>query len=461
MKTVDNLKKNGIPLRKLHIITVIVAVFFSVILLFAMNLTNAYYKKTHNITQDLLKWREHSYDLQLGSDYLTEQIRYFVITGNKEYLDNYFEEAKVTKRRDKALDELKKNHEDSPAVRELNSAMDESVHLMDKEYYAARLVIEGYGYDINDFPEEIQNTILSEEDSALTDEEKKEAAVNCVFDNEYQTSKKRINNDMNDCLDRLEDEVDDQQAKVSSKLEKQVYIEHILTFVLIGITLGIVLFTSTLVFRPLRDCVELIRHDSEIPLKGAYEVRFLAKNYNLMYYTTKDNTNKLNFYANHDELTGLFNRRGYDFFLNNVDMETSTLMIIDLDNFKSINDNYGHDKGDEVIKRAAKTILDSFRSQDYVCRIGGDEFAVIMIRSDPSMKDLIARKINLINEKLQKPNDEGVPPVTCSVGVAFGRVGLDVSELFKRADNALYKTKQNGRNGLTFYRKSDESDMQS
>ena len=62
---------------------------------------------------------------------------------------------------------------------------------------------------------------------------------------------------------------------------------------------------------------------------------------------------------------------------------------------------------------------------------------------------------------MQKPNDEGVPPVTCSVGVAFGRVGLDVSELFKRADNALYKTKQNGRNGLTFYRKSDESDMQS
>ena len=457
MKSVENLKNNGIPLRKLHRITVIVAVFFSVILLLAMNLTNSLYKKTHDITQNLLKWREDSYDMKLASDYLTEQIRYFVTTGNKKYIDNYFEEAKITKRREKALESLKKNHENSPAVRELNSAMDESLHLMNKEYYAARLTIEGYGLDINDFQEEIQQTELSEKDAALSSDEMRHAAISCVFDDEYQISKMRINNDMNDCLDRLEEEVYSQQSKVAEQLKRQVLIEHILTIALIGITLGIVIFTSILVFNPLRNCVELIRHDSEIPLKGAYEVRFLAKNYNLMYYTTRDNTNKLNYDANHDELTGLFNRRGYDFFLNNVDMETSTLMIIDLDKFKFINDTYGHDMGDEVIKRAARVIHDSFRSQDYVCRIGGDEFAVIMIRSDSSMKELITRKVNLINEKLSNINDAGVPPVSCSVGVAFGRVGLNVSDLFKRADRALYETKHNGRNGLSFYSKELES----
>ena len=110
-------------------------------------------------------------------------------------------------------------------------------------------------------------------------------------------------------------------------------------FLLIGIMLGIVILTSVLVFKPLRDCVDIIRREEEIPLSGAYEVRFLAKNYNLMYYTTKENQSKLNYDANHDNLTGLFNRRGYDFFLNNVDMETSSLLIIDLDNFKNINDN--------------------------------------------------------------------------------------------------------------------------
>ena len=97
MKTVEKFKNNGIPLRKLHIITLIIAVFFSVILLFSMNITNALYKKTHNITQNLLSWRESSYDLQIASDYLTEQIRCFVVTGNKTYLDNYFKEAKILK----------------------------------------------------------------------------------------------------------------------------------------------------------------------------------------------------------------------------------------------------------------------------------------------------------------------------------------------------------------------------
>ena len=459
MKTVEKFKNNGIPLRKLHIITLIIAVFFSVILLFSMNITNALYKKTHNITQNLLNWRESSYDLQIASDYLTEQIRCFVVTGNKTYLDNYFKEAKETKRRETALNHLEKNHEKSEAVRELNSAMSESIHLMNREYYAARLAIEGYGYDLNNYPEEIRYTEISSHDSNLSPTEKKEAAIKYVFDDEYLNSKRRINNDMTDCLDRLEDEVNMEQKKVESELSKQVLIEHILTFVLIGITLGIVLFTSILVFRPLRNCVELIRQEAEIPLKGAYEVRFLAKNYNLMYYTTKDNTNKLNYEANHDELTGLFNRRGYDFFLNNVDMETSTLMIIDLDKFKSINDNYGHDVGDAVIKRAAKIIFDSFRSQDYVCRIGGDEFAVIMIRSDSSMKNLITHKVNLINQKLKNPEEKDIPPVSCSVGVAFGHTDINVSDLFKQADQALYETKQNGRNGLSFYEKSTGTEI--
>ncbi|MCR5543105.1 MAG: GGDEF domain-containing protein [Eubacterium sp.] len=458
MKTVEKFKNNGIPLRKLHIITLIIAVFFSVILLFSMNITNALYKKTHNITQNLLSWRESSYDLQIASDYLTEQIRCFVVTGNKTYLDNYFKEAKETKRRETALNRLEKNHEKSEAVRELNSAMSESIHLMNREYYAARLAIEGYGYDLNNYPEEIRYTEISSHDSNLSPTKKKEAAIKYVFDDEYLNSKRRINNDMTECLDRLEDEVNMEQKKVESELSKQVIIEHILTFVLIGITLGIVLFTSILVFRPLRNCVELIRQEAEIPLKGAYEVRFLAKNYNLKYYTTKDNTNKLNYEANHDELTGLFNRRGYDFFLNNVDMETSTLMIIDLDEFKSVNDNYGHDVGDAVIKRAAKIIFDSFRSQDYVCRIGGDEFAVIMIRSDSSMKNLITHKVNLINQKLKNPEEKDIPPVSCSVGVAFGHTDINVSDLFKQADQALYATKQNGKNGLSFYEKSTDNE---
>ena len=447
----EKITTRGISLRKLNVIMFVLAVVISTVLLFAMNSTNSLYKKTHNMTQTLYHWREDAYNLQLGSDYLTEQIRCFAVSGDKTYLDKYFEEAEVTRRRDIALDNMKRNHEDSPAVRELAEAMSESDHLMKREYYAARLTVEGFGYDLNDYPEVIRLVELSAEDKALSAEEQRYAASRYLFDDEYLNAKRRINDNMTDCLDRLDDEVSKKQAKVSKELETQVFVEHLLTFVLIGIMLGIVILTSLLVFKPLRRCVELIRKEHEIPLKGAYEVRFLAKNYNLMYYTTKENENKLNYEANHDKLTGLFNRRGYEFFLSNVDMETSALLIIDLDNFKDINDEYGHDKGDEVIVNASRVLLHSFRSQDYVCRIGGDEFAVIMIRSDATMKDLITRKIEQLNDKLMHPSDESLPAISCSAGAAFGRYGVSVSELFKRADNALYESKENGKKCVSFY----------
>ncbi len=452
MSYIKTLKKRGISVSRMNIIMLISAFMISVILFWAMSRTSTLYNETHEITQNLLDWRKDAYELQIASDYLTEQVRCFAVTGDRQYLDNYFEEAEVTKRRDNALETLQKEHKESEAIRDLSSAMTQSKNLMIKEYYAMRLAIEGYGYDVTEYPEVIQQVILTEEDIALSPAEQINRSSDYLFDNEYLLTKLRISNDMASCLEVLEQEMNSKQAEVSESLKQQVAFEHILTFILIGIMLSIVLVISRLVFKPLRKCVEIIRNEEEIPLKGAYEIRFLAKNYNLMYYTTKETENKLNYDANHDKLTGLFNRRGYDFFLNNVDMETSTLMIIDLDKFKNINDTYGHDTGDKAIVKASKIILNSFRSQDYVCRIGGDEFAIIMIRSDSNMKDLITRKVTMINEKLSNSdNADGVPALSCSVGVAFGHVGIRTSELFKHADTALYNAKENGRNGVAFY----------
>ena len=458
MKGSSIISKRGISLRKLNIIMLIIAVVTSIALIYAMNRTNNLYRETHTITQDLLRWRQDSFNLKLASDYLTEEIRCFAVTGNTVHLDNYFYEANENKRREKALKSLKEFHGDSDAIRKVEMGMAESLNLMDIEYHSARLTIEGYGMDVNDFPEEIKNVTLSDKELSLPANDKKNEAVTLLFGPDYLKAKLRINEDMNDCLDKLEHDVYIMQNEMAEKLSHQVFIEHILTFLLIGIMMGIVFFTRILVFNPLRNCVELIRKEEEIPLSGAYEVRFLAKNYNLMYYTTKETENKLNYDANHDPMTGLFNRRGYDFFLNNVDMETSALLIIDLDHFKDVNDHYGHDVGDKVIKKAANILLASFRTQDYVCRLGGDEFAVIMIRSDPSMKDLVSRKVELILRKLNDTSgDESIPAISCSVGCAFGRVGLKAQELFKRADSALYESKENGRGIVSFYRNSNKN----
>ena len=172
-------------------------------------------------------------------------------------------------------------------------------------------------------------------------------------------------------------------------------------------------------------------------------MRFLARTYNLMNRVSRESKERLEYEATHDPLTGLYNRRGYDFLLNNVDIYTSAFLLIDLDKFKSINDNYGHDVGDKALTKVAEILHKSFRAQDYVCRIGGDEFAVIMIHAESQLTGRIQNKIREINEQLKiSDKDEGLPPLSLSVGVVFGDQDYTLDEVFKEADKALYKAKE-------------------
>ena len=427
----------------------IIAVFTSVILFFAMYRTSALYKKAYFITQEALTLTQRTGDLQIASDYLTEQIRCFSITGDRAYLDNYFEEAKVTKRREHAIDALEEYDENSVALADLKEAMKESVSLMEVEYYAARMTVEAYGYDVTEFPEEIQNTELSDYDKNLSQEEMKDQAQQILFNETYRYKKEAISSNMKLSLSKLSSSLKEEQNDVSKELEQQMIVEHVLTWVLIILMFTIVFLTYKLIIRPLKESVSFIRNEKDIPLYGAYEIRFLAKTYNLMYHTHIANKEQLNFEATHDELTGLYNRRGYEFLLDNVDLETSALLLFDLDEFKSVNDTYGHDVGDKVLVRASDAIAKSFRNEDYVCRLGGDEFVVIMVHATSDMQELIKGKIQRLNDGL-KDDKDGVPAISVSVGVAFGKIGLKPEELLKNADKALYDVKNSGRKNVGF-----------
>ena len=328
--------------------------------------------------------------------------------------------------------------------------MEASMDLMKVEYHAARLAVESYGYDISEYPEEIREVSLSAGEEALDADDKLVSAEELLFGDEYHKTKDSISKHISRCLNYLDNELTTSQLEISGKLSRQVLIEHLLTGLLILIMLGIVLLTLYLVMKPLQDCVDKIREEEDIPLRGAYEIRFLAKTYNLMHHTNLQSQEQLTYDATHDNLTGLYNRRGYDFLLKNVDIETSALLLIDLDKFKEINDTNGHDVGDKVLARVAETIFGSFRSQDYVCRIGGDEMAVIMVHSDASLSKLLKKKVRKINERLRIEED-GVPAITISVGAAFGDDGIDAETLFKMADEALYKAKENGRGIICFH----------
>ena len=445
-KKIDKL---DISLSRFNALMLIIAVLTSVILFFAMYRTSALYKKAYFITQEALTLTQRTGDLQNASDYLTEQIRCFSITGDRAYLDNYFEEAKVTKRREHAIDALEEYDENSVALADLKEAMKESVSLMEVEYYAARMTVEAYGYDVTEFPEEIQNTELSDYDKNLSQEEMKDQAQQILFNETYRYKKEAISSNMKLSLSKLSSSLKEEQNEVSKELEQQMIVEHVLTWVLIILMFTIVFLTYKLIIRPLKESVSFIRNEKDIPLYGAYEIRFLAKTYNLMYHTHIANKEQLNFEATHDELTGLYNRRGYEFLIDNVDLETSALLLFDLDEFKSVNDTYGHDVGDKVLVRASDAIAKSFRNEDYVCRLGGDEFVVIMVHATSDMQELIKGKIQRLNDGL-KDDKDGVPAISVSVGVAFGKIGLKPEELLKNADKALYDVKNSGRKNVGF-----------
>ena len=452
MRKLKRIIKQGASLKALNYIMLGMAIIITVILLIAMHQTTLIYEETHNATRNLFSLRKSAYELQQASDYLTEQIRYFVTSGDKAYLDDYFEEANTTKRRDNALSNLKANQGDTVAFYNLNEAMRESLDLMNDEYYAARLIVDANGYDISTYPEEIQNVTLPGWVNSLSAEDKKTEAENVVFGKDYQRKKDTISTHMQTCLTELEDEMGNKQSEMADKMQNQVTIEHVLTVLLIIIMFVIVLLTTSLVIRPLGVCIEKIRDEEDIPVKGAYEIKFLAKTYNLMHQTNLAKKEKLTYEATHDKLTGLYNRRGYDFLMENLELDSCALLLIDLDKFKNINDEYGHDIGDKILIKASDSIFGNFRSQDYICRIGGDEIAVIMVNADTRLSKLITKKVRKINETLLNTNEEdNLPPISVSVGVAFGDDGITRNDIFKRADEALYNTKEKGRKGVSFY----------
>ena len=166
--------------------------------------------------------------------------------------------------------------------------------------------------------------------------------------------------------------------------------------------------------------------------------------------------------AERDSLTKLLNkdagrRQAEEYFLRFPDGVHSALLIIDLDNFKQVNDQYGHLFGDAVLTQVAREIKKLFRSQDIVSRIGGDEFLVLMrgVSDYRLVESRCQRLLNVFQNIFQ--NQKRRLPLSCSVGIALSpEHGKTYFELFNKADRALYWAKAKGKNSFVFYNETDE-----
>lgn len=156
---------------------------------------------------------------------------------------------------------------------------------------------------------------------------------------------------------------------------------------------------------------------------------------------------------NQDQLTGAFNRRAYD---NKMEEEMSrflrydtgfSILLIDADHFKLINDNYGHAIGDKCLQEIIKRSIPLLRTNDMLARYGGEEFVVIMPETDSVGAKEVAEKIRQTIEKIEFIYKKEKVKVTVSIGVSQARKGdATHQQIFERADIAVYKAKEEGRN---------------
>lgn len=158
--------------------------------------------------------------------------------------------------------------------------------------------------------------------------------------------------------------------------------------------------------------------------------------------------------ANLDPLTNLYNRRAIEekfmsFMKKNQFVDYSVLMC-DIDNFKDINDAQGHDVGDCVLRRVASTITETLRKEDVVSRWGGDEFLVILFDSDKHTSMIVAEKIKKAVEGIVIDCEDFEATLTISIGIAKSYSGLSYQEVISLADVALYKSKNAGKNCITY-----------
>ena len=162
----------------------------------------------------------------------------------------------------------------------------------------------------------------------------------------------------------------------------------------------------------------------------------------------------LQFESAHDHLTGLWNRGAIMDLLHRETQRSERtgeplgIMMADLDHFKRINDSYGHPAGDTVLREVARRLLVSVRNYDYVGRLGGEEFLILLGDSSTSALALTAERMRVCISRTPVETDSGPVPVTVSLGVVSEQAAaLMKGEGFLRAaDSALYRAKRNGRN---------------
>jgi diguanylate cyclase (GGDEF)-like protein/PAS domain S-box-containing protein len=196
----------------------------------------------------------------------------------------------------------------------------------------------------------------------------------------------------------------------------------------------------------------LTKTKEEVWVRIVIEPRYDINGKKIGYVSTREDVTdkqELRFISERDQLTKIYNRRSFESKLSQAFEHTKKehqlfgLVMFDIDHFKKVNDSYGHQVGDDILKAISKNIKEVIREEDFFARWGGEEFMLILKTSKIDELKLIVSKIQ---ERIKTTDFSPVPAITLSFGLGIAKEEDTKESLLKRVDNALYKAKENGRN---------------
>ena len=412
-------------------------------------------------------------ELRQSSDDLSRFANKYVITSKIKYKENYFTTLNIRNgkvQRPKNYDgiywDLSKGKRDKRHPLTIKTPLkNEMKNLPYIKYEFEKLqTSENNSNDLVNLEVEAFNAMVglfkdSDGKYTIKDSANQQLAISLMNSQEYDLAKEKIMLPIDDFLESLKQRTN-QSIEIYNKRIEELFV---VTYMILGFGILLFIIVFFLVYKKILNPIDWLTNTILDFQKGSTdlkeivfyndEVGLMTKQFFAMKKKMDDDYEEIKLLSLTDPLTKIGNRRAFFEIseqllkLANRDKEQMSLMILDIDLFKKVNDTYGHLIGDEILKFLVQNIQMKLRDSDILSRFGGEEFIVLLSKTDIDGAKVVAQNIREHIENINYVDKEYSINITISIGVSqSNKNDTHMRTIVQRADEALYKAKENGRN---------------